>query len=73
MGPRSSRVIEIIRETIQQAELTSELGPDDPGVIELKRLLVRWLADWHEGARVNEQIQKASRPTIPLADANTCE
>jgi hypothetical protein len=44
MGPRSSRVIEVLRETILRAEQTPELGPNDPGVIELKRLLSQWVA-----------------------------
>jgi hypothetical protein len=73
MGPRSSRVIEILRETIQQAEHTAELGPNDPGVIELKRLLVRWLADWHDGTQVTEEITRVARQMNPLADQNTCE
>lgn len=45
MSPRSSRVIEILHETIRHAEQTPELGPYDPGVIELKRLLTRWVAE----------------------------
>jgi hypothetical protein len=45
MSPRSSRVIEILRETIRHAEQTPELGPYDPGVIELRRLLTRWVAE----------------------------
>jgi hypothetical protein len=48
MVRRSSRVLEILRETIEQAEQTSELGPDDPGVVELKRLLARWLDEWQQ-------------------------
>lgn len=47
MVRRSSRILEILRETIEQAEQTSELGPSDPGVVELKRLLARWLEEWH--------------------------
>ena len=47
MVRRSSRILEILRETIEQAEKTSELGPTDPGVVELKRLLARWLEEWH--------------------------
>jgi len=73
MGPRSSRVIEIIRETIQRAEQTAELGRNDPGVIELKRILVRWLADWHEGAQVAEDASATSRPMNPLPDPSVCE
>jgi hypothetical protein len=46
MPRRSSRILEILRETIEQAEQASELGPGDPGVIELKRLLSRWLDEW---------------------------
>jgi hypothetical protein len=45
MGPRSSRVIQILRETIQHAEGTPELGPHDPGVVELRRLLTQWIAE----------------------------
>lgn len=43
MGPRSSRVIEILRETILRAEQTPELGPYDPGVVELRRILNDWM------------------------------
>jgi hypothetical protein len=53
MGPRSSRVIEILRETIDQAEQTPELGPYDPGVVELRRLLSRWIEE-REGVRLFE-------------------
>jgi hypothetical protein len=49
MTRRSSRILEILRETIEQAEQTSELGPSDPGVVELKRLLARWLDEWQRG------------------------
>lgn len=45
MEPRSSRVIEILRETILRAEQAPELGPYDPGVIELRRILNAWLAE----------------------------
>jgi hypothetical protein len=45
MGLRSSRVLEILRETIQQAEQTPGLGPYDPGVVQLKQILARWVAE----------------------------
>jgi hypothetical protein len=44
MGPRSSRIIEVLSETIQRAEQTPELGPSDPGVVELRRILSQWIA-----------------------------
>jgi hypothetical protein len=55
MGLRSSRVLEILRETIQQAEQTPGLGPYDPGVVQLKQILARWVAerDAAEGRRVS--------------------
>lgn len=45
MGVRSSRVLEILRETIEQAEQTPGLGPYDPGVVQLKQILTRWIAE----------------------------
>jgi hypothetical protein len=45
MGLRSSRVLEILRETIEQAEQTPGLGPYDPGVVQLKQILTRWVAE----------------------------
>jgi hypothetical protein len=55
MGLRSSRVLEILRETIQQAEQTPGLGPYDPGVVQLKQILARWVAerDAAEGKQVS--------------------
>jgi hypothetical protein len=55
MGLRSSRVLEILRETIEQAEQTPGLGPYDPGVVQLKQILARWVAerDGAEGRRVS--------------------
>ena len=45
MGLRSSRVLEILRETIEQAEQTPGLGPYDLGVIQLKQILAQWVAE----------------------------
>jgi hypothetical protein len=45
MGPRSLRVLDVLRETIEQAEKSPGLGPDDPGVIQLKQILSRWTAE----------------------------
>lgn len=45
MGPRSMRVLEVLRETIEQAEKTPGLGPDDPGVIQLRQILARWTTE----------------------------
>ena len=42
---RSSKVLEILRETIEQAERTPGLGSYDPGVIQLKQILTRWIAE----------------------------
>jgi hypothetical protein len=55
MGLRSSRVLEILRETIEQAEQTPGLGPYDPGVVQLKQILTRWVAerDAAEGQQVS--------------------
>lgn len=55
MGVRSSRVLEILRETIEQAEQTPGLGPYDPGVVQLKQILTRWVAerDAAEGKQVS--------------------
>jgi hypothetical protein len=44
MGPRSFRVIEVLRETIHLAEQTPELGPSNPGVVDLRRILSQWIA-----------------------------
>ena len=57
MGPRSSRVIEILRETIDQAEQTQELGPYDPGVVELRRLLARWIEERNAARLVERHSQ----------------
>jgi hypothetical protein len=43
MGPRSTRVIEFVQETIRRAE--KELGPSDQGVVELRRILNEWIAE----------------------------
>jgi hypothetical protein len=48
MGPRSSRVIEVLREAIRQAEQTPGLGPSDPGVIQLRHILTRWVEERNE-------------------------
>lgn len=45
MGIRSSKVIEILRQTVAKAEETPELGAHDPGVVELRRILEQWTAE----------------------------
>lgn len=45
MSPRSSRLLEVLRETIEQAESMPGLGPHDPGVIQLRRIFSRWSAE----------------------------
>lgn len=45
MGPRSSRLLEVLRETIEQAERMPGLGPNDPGVIQLRQIFSRWSAE----------------------------
>ncbi len=51
MGPRSDRVLEVLRETIEQAERTPGLGPNDPGVLQLRQILTRWTAERHASSR----------------------
>lgn len=58
MGLRSSRVLEILRETIEQAEQTPGLGPYDPGVVQLKQILTRWIAE--RGAAEGRQVSAPS-------------
>jgi hypothetical protein len=62
MGPRSFRILEILRETIGRAEQTPELGPHDPGVVELRRLLMKWV-DEHDAASGNV-LSPRSDPTV---------
>jgi len=69
MSPRSSRVIEILRETIHHAEQTPELGPYDPGVIELRRLLTRWVAEREAltGSQTGSQAESISAAAMSHA------
>jgi hypothetical protein len=65
MGLRSSRVLEILRETIEQAEQTPGLGPYDPGVVQLKQILTRWIAE--RGAAEGQQVSVADQTEIDEA------
>lgn len=47
---RSPRILEVLRDTIEQAERTPGLGPNDPGVIQLKQILAQWTAERNAGA-----------------------
>jgi hypothetical protein len=62
MGLRSSRVLEILRETIEQAEQTPGLGPYDLGVIQLKQILARWVAE--RDASEGQQVALADQADI---------
>jgi hypothetical protein len=56
VNQRSIRdLVELLRETLQQVEQDQELRPDDPILMELKRHIVRAIADLH--------IAKSSRAT----------
>jgi hypothetical protein len=57
MGPRSNRLIDVVRETILRAEEQPELGPGDPGVVELRRILNEWVAE-------REAMPKPGFPTV---------
>jgi hypothetical protein len=70
MARRSSRVLEILRETIDHAEHTTELGPDDPGVVELKRLLARWLDEWHQDQGNNHRRPDVCDSQKPESSGN---
>ncbi len=45
MGPRSVRLLEVLRQTIEEAERTPGLGSGDPGVIQLRHILAQWTAE----------------------------
>ncbi len=45
MGPRSVRILEVLRQTIEEAERTPGLGSADPGVIQLQKILAQWTAE----------------------------
>ena len=62
MGLRSSRVLEILRETIEQAEQTPGLGPYDLGVVQLKQILARWVAE--RDASEAQQLSSANQADI---------
>jgi hypothetical protein len=60
MPVRSSKVLEILRETIEQAEETPGLGPHDPGVVQLKEILARWVAE--RDAAERRQLSLSDQP-----------
>jgi hypothetical protein len=62
---RSSRVLEILRETIEQAEQTPGLGPYDPGVVQLKQILMRWVAE-RDAAEGGQLSALSDQPQIDL-------
>ncbi|SRR6266568_7534188 len=46
MAPRpSAALVEALRATLQKVEQSSDLGPDDPALIHLKRILLRRVAE----------------------------
>lgn len=58
MGPHFTRSLaEILQSTLQRLEETSDLRQDDPAVIELKKHIVRAIAEL--------EITKASHSTLP--------
>ncbi len=62
MGPRSVRILEVLRQTIEEAERTPGLGSDDPGVIQLRRILAQWSAERDE--------HHAGHPAVDHANLN---
>jgi hypothetical protein len=57
----SNRLLKLVRTTVAQVERTTELGANDPAVAELKRNLLRRIAD------INDPASSVSK-NIPLIE-----
>jgi hypothetical protein len=58
MAPNSSAaLLEALRATLQKVEQSSDLGPDDPALVHLKRILQRRMAALQSTATPDKEIE----------------
>jgi hypothetical protein len=50
-------LIDVLRSTISRLERAPDIGPDDPAVITLKRILLRRIAEIQEAPSQEEPVQ----------------
>ena len=60
-----TRIIDALRATILEVEQTSGLSADDPGLISLKSILLRRIADLEAERMTAETANRSASPDLP--------
>jgi hypothetical protein len=64
-------LIDVLRSTISRLERAPDIGPDDPAVITLKRILLRRIADIQEEPVQEQPTSQTEAPVIETESALT--
>jgi hypothetical protein len=62
----SRRLLSVLRATVDQLEKNTDLAPDDPGLVDLKRILLRRIADLQ--AFESSPLDVVTAPKEPIAN-----
>ena len=58
----SAALIEALWVTLQKVEQSSDLGPDDPALVHLKRILLSRMAELQSTAAPDKEVQSLTKP-----------
>ncbi len=65
-----SQLAEVLRETIKRVEQSADVGPDDPALLELKRIILLRIAALEREEPLIPAEQPLDVPHLPRADTN---
>jgi hypothetical protein len=65
-----SQLAEVLRETIRRVEQSADVGPDDPALLELKRIILLRIAALEREEPGMAAEEPVDIPAVPQAETN---